>query len=65
MGVINVLFLYHLYCLLFLKTNHAITNKTAMGTAEQGFSDKEDRLKDNIQTETKIVLLIHRYKCND
>ena len=36
-----------------------------MGTAEQGFSDKEDRLKDNIQTETKIVLLIHRYKCND
>ena len=36
-----------------------------MGTAEQGFSDKEDRLKDNIQTETKIVLLIHHYKCND
>ena len=27
-----------------------------MGTTEQSFSDKEDRLKDNIQTETKIVL---------
>ena len=28
-----------------------------MGTTEQSLSDKEDRLKDNTQTETKIVLL--------
>lgn len=36
-----------------------------MGTAKQRFSDKEDRLKDNIQTETKIILLIPHYKYND
>ena len=44
-------------CLLFLKTNHAINNKTTMGTTEQRFSDKEDSLKDNIPTEKQIVLL--------
>ena len=56
MGFINVLFLYHLYLSFILKKNHAITTKSTMGTTEQSFSDKEDRLKDNIQTETKIVL---------